>query len=395
MHEATAHNAARSLSVDGRRALALGAISLVLACAGSGCHEDAAATRKDAAVVEAGTIDAAREDAGHDASVRLDAAHADAASDAYVAVDAALDAGDDEDAGPGLPTSLDETGLYSDFGNETLANGIVEFTPRFTLYSDGATKRRFLYLPPGTTIDTSNMDAWVFPVGTKAWKEFTRDGVRVETRLLHKTEAGWFTMAFGWNEAQTEAVQIPFGQHDANGTQHDIPSAADCRGCHNGSADVLLGVSAVQLSHDDGTINLMALASAGRLSDPPAQAFASPGSSEAQAAFGALHANCGHCHNPRGIGFDRAPGMKLWLEVAGLTDETTTTIYQTTVDQPLVSRTVPGATLRIAKMAPTASGLLMRLQAPRRSELGMPPLATELPDSATESAVTSWINTLQ
>ncbi len=47
----------------------------------------------------------------------------------------------------------------------------------------------WVYLPPGATIDTSNMDEWTFPVGTKFWKEFVVAGVLTETRLLHKVSA--------------------------------------------------------------------------------------------------------------------------------------------------------------------------------------------------------------
>ena len=51
-------------------------------------------------------------------------------------------------------------------------------------------KTRWVYLPPDTTIDTSNMDEWNFPVGTKFWKQFVVGGVIVETRMLHKTAPG-------------------------------------------------------------------------------------------------------------------------------------------------------------------------------------------------------------
>ena len=40
-------------------------------------------------------------------------------------------------------------------------------SPRYPLWSDGAEKQRYLSLPPGTQIDTSNMDDWKFPVGTR------------------------------------------------------------------------------------------------------------------------------------------------------------------------------------------------------------------------------------
>jgi hypothetical protein len=65
-----------------------------------------------------------------------------------------------------LPETLEETGF-----SEADATA---FTPHYPLWSDGSAKRRWLRLPPGTSIDKSNPDAWEFPRGTKAWKEFSR-----------------------------------------------------------------------------------------------------------------------------------------------------------------------------------------------------------------------------
>ena len=60
------------------------------------------------------------------------------------------------------------------------------------------------------------MDHWEFPVGTKLWKEFTRDDgmgheVRVETRLIMRigaddTEASWFYMPYAWNATNDDTV---------------------------------------------------------------------------------------------------------------------------------------------------------------------------------------------
>src|SRR5688500_13196261 len=77
-----------------------------------------------------------------------------------------------------LPARLSETGLFADVKAGTLAPGVRAFRLQFELWSDGAAKRRWVALPEGGRIDTSDMDAWRFPVGTRLWKEFTRDGVR-------------------------------------------------------------------------------------------------------------------------------------------------------------------------------------------------------------------------
>lgn len=66
-----------------------------------------------------------------------------------------------------LPEVLSSTGLYSDAEVGVLADDVIEFTPRYPLWTDGATKRRFLLLPEGGQIDTSDANDWAFPVGTR------------------------------------------------------------------------------------------------------------------------------------------------------------------------------------------------------------------------------------
>ena len=173
------------------------------------------------------------------------------------------------------PESLRETGLYSDFENEVLAPGVREYEPQFELWADGATKRRFVYLPPGAKIDTSDMDFWEYPVGTRLWKEFWRDGVRVETRLLYKIRAGtgrgsWRMIGFAWNAEQTEAVADLGGRDDVLGTDHDIPPLLECLQCHDNAHDVALGFSAVLLDHDGEGVTLSDLIAQDKLSAPPA-----------------------------------------------------------------------------------------------------------------------------
>src|SRR6185436_16445592 len=89
-----------------------------------------------------------------------------------------------------LPARLSETGLFRAEGVEALAAGVRAYRPQFALWSDGADKRRWVLLPVDSRIDTADPDDWSFPVGTKFWKEFTRDGVRVETRLLTRWGTG-------------------------------------------------------------------------------------------------------------------------------------------------------------------------------------------------------------
>jgi hypothetical protein len=191
-----------------------------------------------------------------------------------------------------LPDRLSDAGLYDDLLDDRVVDGAIAFTPRFPLWTDGAEKRRWLVLPSDAEVDTRAADRWRFPVGTRAFKEFVREGVVVETRLLQRDEDGWIGVSYRWEEDGTEAYAVPQGAADALGTPHDIPAGAECLACHGGRGSVLLGFAAIQLPPDDRA----ALYDAGVLSDPV------PGDPAvgdvALAGLGVLHANCSHCHNP-------------------------------------------------------------------------------------------------
>src|SRR5262249_61515730 len=51
-----------------------------------------------------------------------------------------------------LPRPLRDTGLYADSTLSRIAPDVLPYTPQYPLWSDGATKRRRIPLPPGTSI---------------------------------------------------------------------------------------------------------------------------------------------------------------------------------------------------------------------------------------------------
>jgi hypothetical protein len=382
----------------GCRCPALTAALLVFFVFLAACGDEPSAHMGDGGVAGGGA-----DDGGMDAAVD---AGPDAGLDATLANDAATDgetpdAGPDaaDDAGPDAgmmvpvvaPTHLSETGLYADGSLTELAEGVIAYAPRYELWSDGADKQRWLLLPDGETIDTSDMDAFVFPVGTKAWKEFSRDGVKLETRLVWKTSTGWILIAYAWNEAQDDAVAVPRGADDVLGTDHDIPQRVACRECHDGSADTLLGVGALQLAHSGSGLTLAQLEAEGRLSNAPPAGIERPDTLEWNA-LGYLHANCGSsCHNPLGSGHDRVE-MDLWLPVAELAgDVSSTSLYESTVGE-LVEQTEGGG-VRIAPGSAEDSALITRMRL-RGDELAMPPIASEITDDAGIGLVADWIDSL-
>lgn len=216
-----------------------------------------------------------------------------------------------------------DTGLYLDGSSDRVHPDNLEFTPQYSLWADGATKRRWLNLPPGTYVDAARPDAWEFPPGTRLWKEFSVEGRRIETRLIERrADKSWSYLSYVWNANGSDAVLAPargMALSDIGGPagRYIVPSRGDCLVCHEGAAVPVLGFSSVQLSRererdpsngvavDVSLVDLEGLVAKGLLRNltpawlvqPPQIAARSP---VERAALGYLHANCGHCHNHNG-----------------------------------------------------------------------------------------------
>ena len=320
------------------------------------------------------------------------------------------------DAGNTLtPDTLAGTGLCADAACTTFTSDVHEYTPRFTLWTDGATKRRAFYLPPGTKIDTSDMNYWKFPVGTKFWKEFTRDGVRVETRYIVKLAdeatpppaVTWFYVSYQWNAAENDTTAVTAGVMNANGTMHDIPSRMQCKQCHDGLKGTdnnrgrILGFGAVQLDFD-GAFDLEDLIAMNLLTNPPTGGapharFPLPGTATDIAAYGYLHANCGHCHNPTSPVFLGITPMVLRYDVDHLGTIADMPQFMTTVNAmaavPFTENSISYTKIVIPQDT-TNSAMIGRMNSTTPSR-HMPQLGSKVVDPAGQTALTAWINSLQ
>lgn len=307
-----------------------------------------------------------------------------------------------------LPEWLSETGLYA-AGTRQIAPDVLPFSPQYALWSDGATKRRWLWLPPGTAIDATRPDAWEFPPGTRLWKEFSH-GTAVETRFIERLADGtWRFAAYVWDTNGTDARLAPadgfraYPAPAAPGGRYAVPSRDDCIACHGGAAVPVLGVSALQLSPDrdplaphaevppagavdlDGLITrgLLVNAPASLMDRPPRIAAASP---VERAALGYLHANCGHCHNDSGALL--IDDMLLAQSWDGRADATRHTL----VGQPSEFQ-VHGLGKRVVPGNAAASVLPVRMRS-RNPIVQMPPLGTRITDDASIALVETWIQQL-
>jgi hypothetical protein len=300
---------------------------------------------------------------------------------------------------PGGYTRLSETGLYADFEAREIAPDLEAFTPRFTLWSDGAVKHRWISLPPGAVVDTTDPDRWRFPVGTRLFKEFAApDGRKLETRLVERIDdtgdpdRDFWLGAFAWLDDESDAVFVPDGQPNTRSTEHDIPAEDTCHSCHNGEPGRSLGFSELQLSGPGDGLRLADLVARGLTSGPPASSHhAVDDDAVAAAGLGYLHANCGHCHNPEG---SARPDTDLDLRIRA-TDATLadTGAYRTAIGHPLWRFKADGLSDRIAPGAPDTSGIVYRMSR-RGPRLGMPPVGTEVVDPQGVDAVRAWVASL-
>nr|WP_244662610.1 hypothetical protein [Sandaracinus sp.] len=308
------------------------------------------------------------------------------------------------------PLTLRETGLYADWERFETAEGIFSFSPQYPLWTDGASKRRFIAIPPGTAVDASDADAWRFPVGTRIWKEFSF-GRRVETRYMVLGPDGWRYATYLWSEDEREAVLAdPRGGDIAvdtsTGAPHAVPSTSDCVACHGNGETPVLGFSLLQLSpdRDPGALHSVQRAedvdlgelvrigalvnlSARFLARPPRIAGRTP---TERAALGYLHGNCGHCH--RASGALSPLGMQLAHEGAALPEPALTTTINRTSGFAL-----PGAphapARRVDPGHPEASVVLARMSA-RDPLTQMPPIGTHVVDGEAVRLVADWIREL-
>ncbi|MEO8214531.1 MAG: hypothetical protein ABI560_15120, partial [Myxococcales bacterium] len=287
------------------------------------------------------------------------------------------------------PRSLVCTGLYSDVVAKRTAPGVVPYAPAVPLWSDGAEKARWIELPRGDAIDNSDPNEWIFPVGTKVWKEFSQGGGRVETRLWQKVHAGyWVSGTYSWNADESAADLSSGGDITlADGTLYHVPTQDECQKCHRGRTDRILGFDQVLLGLPGATgLTLDVLTQQGQLTNEPTSttlAIGDDGTGAAAPALAWLHVNCGTtCHNANSSATAYSSRMLLRLDPTLLDGRSTADFDQltSTVGVPVQTTDWSGA-VRIVAGSPEQS-LLYQLISHRGSGMQMPPIATNVVDDA-------------
>ncbi len=215
--------------------------------------------------------------------------------------------------GAAFPKALSEFGFFQDGRAQDPAARVHAYALNTPLWSDGAEKLRFIYLPEGTRLTADGEGLLQFPVGAAIIKTFAfGEGAErrlIETRvLLHRAE-GWVALPYRWNAEQTDAtLALAGGRIDlttpaGEAISYAIPNKNQCKTCHSKDGEVIpIGPKARNLSIDWlGDMSARGVL-AGDISGgnrlPDWRTHATGPAEPLARAY--LDVNCAHCHQPGG-----------------------------------------------------------------------------------------------
>jgi uncharacterized repeat protein (TIGR03806 family) len=316
-----------------------------------------------------------------------------------------------------FPEKLSDWHLFTGYSHGLQPNQrVVPYDLNTPLFSDYASKYRFVWTPPGTSATYKDDGVFDFPVGTILAKTFAfpaEDNPNherlIETRLLVHAQSGWIGLPYLWNDAQTEAHldlapdPVAIRYTEASGRRHDftyfIPNANECKQCHENNHVMLpIGPKARNLNKDyiyaEGRSNQLSYwMRSGILQGAPATDHAPTAAEWNDTASGSLDArarayldnNCAHCHQPGGTagytGVDLRLTMTGDLRNLGVCKSPNSSGRVGTLSYDLV----PGA--------PDQSILLARMQSVRPKEM-MPQIGRSVVHEEGVALLREWIQAM-
>ena len=166
-----------------------------------------------------------------------------------------------------MPALLSQTGAFANTANLIPAPALIAYDVNSPLWSDGATKFRWIAVPTGQQIGFGAQGNYTFPPGTVLVKHFelgtdeNNPAVRkrLETRLLViKADGSAYGVTYHWRANNLDADLLPGTlsenitiQQAGGGTRTQTwtyPSRTDCLSCHTPQAGRVLGVRTNQLN---------------------------------------------------------------------------------------------------------------------------------------------------
>lgn len=216
-----------------------------------------------------------------------------------------------------LPARLSELNLFEGGKPSTALQPYTLSTPLFTDY---ASKWRWMYTPPGSELAWKGDGLPDFPVGSVLIKSFgypadlRKPGANIrmlETRILMKRAGGWIALPYVWDADGKDATLKRAGYRtDVSWTHADgkpreisyaVPNANQCKGCHDAGGQ-LTPIGPKLRNLETGPDRPAATRPLPRWDDAKAPLE--------QRARAYLDGNCGHCHNRNGP----ADTSGLWLD---------------------------------------------------------------------------------
>jgi hypothetical protein len=310
-----------------------------------------------------------------------------------------------DEALDGLPDDLACIGLYSDVASKTIAPGVRAFAPAVPLWSDGSGKQRWVYLPPGEKIDATLPNDWVFPQGTKFFKEFRVHGRRIETRIYYKlTDRRWVRATYEWNREETVAKRS-FGSDREDvlisGTQYHVPSGRECDQCHGGRRDRVLGFEAISLGLAGAQgITLQDLVDEDLLSPAPIRtklSIGDDGTGLAQPVLSFLHINCGvSCHNDNQNSEAYSSDLRMRLHPQELDGRPATSLEPILNLVGVQAKSKRWGTMNRVTPGSPRDSLVYQLMTSRAGPKDqMPPIATRVVPDEQVAQIAEWIRNVQ
>ncbi|WP_374283439.1 SO2930 family diheme c-type cytochrome [Novosphingobium sp.] len=297
--------------------------------------------------------------------------------------------------GAGFPATLADYGFFADGAAQRPAAGVTPYRLQTPLWSDGAEKLRFAYVPKGAQARAQGAGLLDFPVGSALIKSFKLGDKLVETRVLLHRADGWVALPYQWNADQTEArlvlggARLPLTAPGGQAISYAIPNKNQCKECHAVDGAVTpIGPKAWNLSAEW----LAGFARSGRLDAVPTVARRVPlwedrdKAPVAMAARGYLEANCAHCHNPRGAASNS--GLYLGWDV---TDPVQLGVGKRPV---AAGRGAGNLEFDVVPGDPAHSILAYRM-ASLEGGVAMPEVGRSVVDSAGQAVVERWIREMK
>ena len=169
-------------------------------------------------------------------------------------------------AGPVLPGTLAETGVFANPANRSVPPGVISYQVNVPSWADNGVLQRWFTVPDTNLTVAWKADGnWSFPTGT-VWIQHIDlrtnailPRIPVETRLLVRTTDGVYGATYRWG-GQTNATLVGeagdselFTITDSSGNlvrnlNWIYPSRTDCIRCHNSTGGFALGFNTAQLN---------------------------------------------------------------------------------------------------------------------------------------------------